>query len=290
MSTPPGAAAARCRLAWVEGPDAQGFLHGLLTADVAALGVGGVLPALLLTAKGHLVARMRVVREGHEAFTLVLDPAPAPDPVGPLMAHHFSEDLEVLGPEDAELVVAWGVAEDAARGVADLVLPGLIPGTLDLVVPDAAAAIAALGLAEATPEALEAMRVAAGVPAVGVDTGGATLVQEAGLEGWVSFTKGCYLGQETVARLHYRGHANRELRGLALPGPAPAGAELTLAGRAVGRLTSVAAAPDHGTIGLATVRREVAPGDEVAVAGLDAPARVVALPFPASRGEGSPGP
>jgi folate-binding protein YgfZ len=279
--TPAGVGfAAACRLVWVEGPDAEGFLQGLLTADLLGMADGEARRALLLTAKGHLLSRMRVVREAEGAYTLVADPAPAGDPAPSLQAHHVSEDLEVLGPEDAEVAVLAGVPAARAAGAGDLVLDGLVPGTLEVVTGDARAAIAALGLAEGPAADLEALRVAAGVPRVGVDTGGATLVQEAALEGWVSFAKGCYLGQETVARLHYRGHANRTLRGIALAGPAAVGAALRAGGREVGRLTSVAAGPGGAVRGLATVRHEVAPGDPVEVEGLPAPGRVVRLPFP----------
>ena len=141
--------------------------------------------------------------------------------MGLLEKYHFSEELDLIGPEEVELLTVAG-APEGAEELADLALPGTLPGTLDLVVADAAAAIARLGLPEASAEARDMARVAAGQPLVGRDTGPATLVQEAGLEGdAVSFEKGCYLGQETVARLQFRGRANRVLRGLRLPDPAP---------------------------------------------------------------------
>jgi len=94
----------------------------------------------------------------------------------------------------------------------------------------------------------------------------------------VSFTKGCYVGQETVARLHYRGKPNRHLRGLRLSEVAPTGDELTYDGRTVGRLGSVAVSPRFGPIGLALVRREAPVGSVVAV-GDGAQGEVVELPF-----------
>jgi folate-binding protein YgfZ len=115
-----------------------------------------------------------------------------------------------------------------------------------------------------------------------VDTGPTTLVQEAGLEDTaVSFSKGCYLGQETVARIAFRGRVNRTLRGIALGAPASAGAALTHGGREVGRLTSAGVTPDLGPIGLAIVRAEVPVGDDVVVEGSPVPGRVVHLPFAA---------
>jgi folate-binding protein YgfZ len=144
----------------------------------------------------------------------------------------------------------------------------------------------ALLLAGATPvgeAAAEVVRVERGVPRYGIDVDDTTIPQEAGLnERAVSFTKGCYVGQETVARLHYRGKPNRHLRGLRLPGPAPTGAELRLGERVVGTLGSAVVSPRLGPIGLALVRREAEPGARVLVQWAGAPgveAEVVALPF-----------
>src|ERR671934_93371 len=110
------------------------------------------------------------------------------------------------------------------------------------------------------------------------DVDDTTIPQEAGLnERAVSFTKGCYVGQETAARLHYRGKPNRHLRGLRLSAPLRSGTELVLGEREVGRLGSSVVSPRHGPIGLALVRREAAPGDELAAG--EATATVVELPF-----------
>ncbi|WP_217915245.1 YgfZ/GcvT domain-containing protein [Miltoncostaea marina] len=280
----PTAVRGRARLVWVEGPDAEGFLQGLLSADVARLAPGEGARALMLDAKGRIGADMAVHRDAGDAFTLVVAPALADGLAEALERYHFSEDLELLGPEEADTLTLAGLPAPPG-GVATLIVPGLVPGTAEAVVDDPAAALAALaraGAEEAPGAALEMARIAAGAPRVGVDTGPATLVQEAALEDVaVSFDKGCYLGQETVARLQYRGRANRRLRGLLLPDPPPAaGAAVTLpGGREAGVLTSVAATPDLGPVGLAVLRREAAPGDEVAVAGSDRPARVVDLPF-----------
>ena len=104
--------------------------------------------------------------------------------------------------------------------------------------------------------------------------------QEAGLnDRAVSFTKGCYVGQETVARLHWKGKPNRHLRGLRLSAPAPVGAELRLGDREVGRVTSVAESPVHGFVALALVRREAGVGDVLQVGDGDVTATVADLPF-----------
>ncbi|MGE0025916.1 MAG: folate-binding protein YgfZ [Thermoleophilia bacterium] len=260
-------------LVWVEGPDAVSFLHGLLSNDIASLATGGSAEALLLDAKGHVQAAIGVHRDGDDALTLVVEPADGDPVAAALDRYHFSEDLEILGPEDAWAVTVSGMPAPAGPSV-----PGVLPGSVRVVVDDPAAAGAALPGVQAPPEALEMARVAAGVARVGVDTGPATLVQEAALEDRaVSFTKGCYLGQETVARLQFRGKANRALRGVLLDGPAAAGTAVTAGGREAGRVTSVARTPDLGVIGLAILRREVAPGDEVEAGGVTG--RVAGLPF-----------
>ncbi|MDX6556384.1 MAG: hypothetical protein QOD86_2579 [Miltoncostaeaceae bacterium] len=275
---PPAAVRAEAALIWVEGPDAAGFLQGLLSNDVAGLAPGAACHALLLDAKGHVLADLRAHRDAADAYTLVIDPAQAEAVAALLERYHFSEDLDLLGPEPTEVLTVAGAAP--AGEPVDLSLPGRVPETVDLVVGDAGAALAALGLAEAPAEALETLRVEAGVPRVGIDTGPTTLVQEAGLEDTaVSFAKGCYLGQETVARARYRGRVNRHLRGLRLPALPAAGAAVTRDGKAIGQVTSAVESPDHGPIGLAILRREAEPGDAVEVEGLDAPAQVVELPF-----------
>jgi tRNA-modifying protein YgfZ len=129
-------------------------------------------------------------------------------------------------------------------------------------------------------QAAECVRIESGRPRFGVDIDTATIPQEAGLNARaVSFTKGCYVGQETVARLHWKGKPNRHLRGLELSAPAMPGEQLKLGERVVGQLGSVALSPVHGLIALALVRREAEPGATVAVGEHGASATVVELPF-----------
>ena len=176
--------------------------------------------------------------------------------VGPELANRGAQ----LGGADVLLVATdLGVdvvcaAEDADR----------VRGALDVpVVPESAA---------------EVLRVESGRPRYGLDLDEGTIPQEAGLnERAVSFTKGCYVGQETVARLHYRGKPNRHLRGLRFSDPVATGTPLVLGEREVGRVGSSVVSPRLGPIGLALVRREATVGDEL-VAG-EARAVVAELPF-----------
>ena len=128
--------------------------------------------------------------------------------------------------------------------------------------------------------AAEVLRVESGRPRYGIDLDDSVIPQEAGLnERAVDFTKGCYVGQETVARLYYQGKPNRHLRGLRLAGPAEPGDELRLGEKAVGAVGSVALSPALGPIALALVRREAEPGATVTVGDAGTTAEVVTLPF-----------
>jgi folate-binding protein YgfZ len=129
-------------------------------------------------------------------------------------------------------------------------------------------------------QAAEVLRVECGRPRYGVDMDESTIPQEADLnERAVSFTKGCYVGQETVARLYYKGKPNRHLRGLRLSSAAATGEELRVGERPVGRLGSVVVSPVLGPIALALVRREAEPGAAVSVGEQGVEAEVLALPF-----------
>ncbi|HEV3071147.1 MAG TPA: glycine cleavage T C-terminal barrel domain-containing protein [Solirubrobacteraceae bacterium] len=142
------------------------------------------------------------------------------------------------------------------------------------------AALQQAGAHPASEQAAEIVRVERGRPRYGVDVDDTTIPQEAGLnERAVSFSKGCYVGQETVARLYYRGKPNRHLRGLRLSDPATPGEELRTCERVVGHLTSVALSPTLGPIALALVRREAEPGATVRVGEDGIAATVAELPF-----------
>jgi folate-binding protein YgfZ len=301
----------------VGGPDAAEFLQGQLTNDVEALAPGGGCYAALLDRKGHVQADMRVLRPpalplreaptggngaDSEAPGLWLDTEPeARDAVRRhLQTYRIGREVEVadlseelailslLGPASAAASGAARPPEDACRAASVRGVGCLAVGThggLDLVAArDEAgrlrAALLEADAAEVSLEAAEVLRIEAGTPRFGAEMSGEAMPAEAGIvEAAVDFEKGCYIGQEPVARLHYRGRPNRLLRGLALSAPAPGGTALRLGDREVGRIGSSCVSPARGPIALAVVRREAEPGDELAVGEDGVTARVVELPF-----------
>jgi tRNA-modifying protein YgfZ len=276
------------------GPEAKTFLNGQVTNDVEALEPGTGCYAALLTNKGKMLGDLRVIDTGAElwldteriALQALFDTIRRGTVGWQAELHKRTVQqalLSLVGPRSAEAVGGAIGPEHANRsgaiGGADVLLIATDAG-VDVVcaADDAAAVRAGLDVPE-VPEAIaEVVRVESGRPRYGIDLDDATIPQEAGLnDRAVSFTKGCYVGQETVARLHYRGKPNRHLRGLRLSVAVPPGTPLTLGEREVGRLASSVVSPRHGPIGLALLRREASPGDEVTAG--EATATVVELPF-----------
>jgi tRNA-modifying protein YgfZ len=276
------------------GPEAKAFLNGQVTNDVEALEPGAGVYAALLTNKGKMLGDLRVIDTGAElwldtervALQTLFDTIRRGTVGWQAELHKRTLQqalLSLVGPRAAE-AVGGPVGPEHANRVAELGgAQALLIATdagVDVVcaTEDAAAVRAALGVPEVPEAAAEVVRVEAGRPRYGIDLDDATIPEEAGLNARaVSFTKGCYVGQETVARLHYRGKPNRHLRGLRLSAPVASGTPLVLGEREVGRLASSVVSPRHGPIGLALVRREASPGDELAAG--DATATVVELPF-----------
>ena len=283
------------------GADAKSFLQGQVSNDVEALGPGQGCYAAFLTPKGKMLGDIRILDTGEEILLDTERPA-----LQPLfnMIRRFSIGFQVelhkrtiergllslLGPQSGPLAAAErlpsaehahtlveiaGMQVRAIRtdvGV-DLLCDAADTDSLRSALEDAGA----LPVSEA---AAECLRVERGRPRYGVELDDTVIPQEAGLnERAVSFTKGCYVGQETVARLYYRGKPNRHLRGLRLAGPATTGDEVSFDGRSVGHLATVAESPELGWIALALVRREAAPGTEVSVGSGAVGAIVVELPF-----------
>src|SRR3954447_4595766 len=280
------------------GAGAKAFLGGQVSNDTEGLTPGHGVYATLLTPKGKMLADLRVLDCGDELWldTERAGLQPLFDALRRGTIGHDAELhkrtlqqalLSLLGPRAREVAGAdaagLGPAEhDTARSELGLLVTTDLGVDVVCEAEDAGRVRAELERAGAVPiepEVAETRRIETGRPRYGIDLDDTVIPQEAGLnERAVSFTKGCYVGQETVARLHYRGKPNRHLRGLRLSGPVPAGTPLRLGEREVGRLTSVAASPRFGDIGLALVRREAEPG-AVLEAGDGVTAEVVALPF-----------
>jgi folate-binding protein YgfZ len=291
------------------GADALRYLHAVCTQDTAALRPGDVAEALLLSPKGKIefAFRLAVLDDG---VLLDADARAAPALAERLARFVFRHDVTVaepaagavslLGPAAGDALAAAGVPaapEGPARpGGAPRWRdgPGLVAhrtaAGVDLVGPDAAGAAAALeraGVATGPAALWELVRVERGLPRAGRELTDDVLAEEAGLLGsHVHLDKGCYPGQETVARVHNLGQVQRRLAGLRFRPDGPDGLPeprtdlLTDDGRRAGQLRSVVRHPELGPIGLAYVRRVVAPGSLV-LAGAH-PATVVELPFTTS--------
>ena len=233
----------------VAGPEACDYLQRMVSNDVAALRIGDACPALLLTAKARVIAPVVVWRRGEEDFLLLTEPELVDVVRGALLRLRLRARCEIEPEEHSSLLVFGG-----ADGI-----PTDFPGAVEIL----ASAL------EPTLDAdeLELRRIEAGVPRWGHEIDDRILPAEAGLDAThVSFSKGCYPGQEPVARLHYRGHPNRGLRVLELDDLPEPGAELVHEGKAVGRVTSAVRRPDGSVVALAYVRVEVPEGARLAPA------------------------
>src|SRR5688572_2854930 len=309
------------------GAKAADVLTGIVTNDVGALTPGQGQYAAALTAKGRIVADMRILRTEDSFIT---DVAPrARDAWHGLVRKYVNPRLARFTDESASLQVVgiYGVQAryvvEAMTGVGHTALALLTPyGHITVSVGDAPAIVMRspdLGVegyelfvagdrfqstwdaavaARATPAGLaawEIARVEAGRPEWGLDMDEGTIAQEANLEelGAISYTKGCYTGQEVVARVHFRGHVNRTLRGLRASGTTPPvylAALFDASGKAVGEVHSAVSSPRLGGIALGMVRREVENGAQLMarwnadlagdVAAGETQVDVVPLPFP----------
>ncbi len=261
------------------GPDAVPFLQGQLSQDVAGLAAGASTWALLLQPQGKVVAFLRVLRVGEEEFVLETDAGFGGAVVERLNRFKLRVNCDLDALEWKCVAVRGPKSHDVVEGGVVADWPGL-PGA-DLVGESVSAPE---GVPSCSLEAYEAVRIEAGIPVMGRELDESTIPAEAGVvDRSVSFTKGCYTGQELVARIDSRGgNVPRRLRGLIMDASAPAGASLEAGGKEAGRITSVAWSPGLGaTVALAYVRRAVEPPAEVVVTwdGGSAPARVEALPL-----------
>jgi folate-binding protein YgfZ len=291
--------------------------QGLLTSDIEKPGDGAFVYGALLTPKGMIVVdgwaarrgntvRFTVPDEGRERALEILQRS-----VPPRLARSVDRSadlvaLRVAGAHALSIIGAAGLPQPHGSGhVREADVRGIpveiarasdqAPFVFQITVPVEHSDVIQTKLVEngalsATPAALELSRILAGWPRLRSEVDEKTIPQEVRYDeiGGVSYTKGCYTGQETVSRLHFRGHANRQLRGLLFEtdhpaAPATGWSAVVQDERDVGRVTSVAWLPDGGGsllgrwIGLGVVRREVPFGTVVRAAGREA--RVVSLPF-----------
>jgi folate-binding protein YgfZ len=293
------------------------FLNGQVTNELAGLQPGEGRYAAFLTHKGKMLGDLRILAvaaagttagEESAAVELLLDTERVALQELFDMIRRFKVGYDVdlhkrtlergmlslIGPESARVAGAAGLAQSEHANVPvelDAVAALAIRTDVGIdLLCDAGeterltAALKARGAQPVSEQAAECVRVERGRARFGIDIDQTTIPQEAGLnERAVSFTKGCYVGQETVARLHWKGKPNRHLRGLRLSAPASTGDQLYLGERVVGQVGSFALSPHHGAIALALVRREAEPGATVLVGDSAAAAEVVELPFSASR-------
>jgi folate-binding protein YgfZ len=279
------------------GPGALTCLQGILTNDVVKTGPEALLWGAVLTPKGMIISDCWVQRLGTDARLIV--PPEGRDALQLLLTRSFPPRL-AKATARPELQVAWitGGVPEGKDGVTIMVPSGPAPFTAIAIGPTESmmATLAAAGFPAAPTETADALRLLGGWPTLGREINDKTLPQEVRfdeLEG-VRYDKGCYVGQETVARLHFRGHANRTLRGVrGLPRPPqgrrgegeidegglPADGAITMDGEQgeKGEVTTLGQLP-NGWIGIGKIRREVETGAVVLVGGC--PGEVVELPVP----------
>ncbi len=290
----------------VQGPGALSCLQGLLTNDVVKPGDNSLVYGALLTPKGAVVVDYWVLRQP-EAITLIA-PRSGQEASLDLFRRQLPPRLAKVSDQTGQARVAWLIGAHGFQTLASSGVPlpestgrvasvggevspvalALAPETAPFVALAVGAepAIAALtsklvaaGALQGDERDLHAARILCGWPALGAEIDERTLPQEVRYDqiGGVSYTKGCYTGQETVARLHFRGHTNRELRGLRWRRAQPLHNRSIQKGeREVGSVRSTLRLEDRA-IGLGLIRREVGVGEELVAGGQ--PATVVALPF-----------
>ena len=246
----------------VSGRDAARLLQNVVTSDIGALAVGAGQYGLALTPKGRPIADAWIVREAEDSFACACE-AIAADDLTAMLRRYRLASRAALDRVDGDLALLERPLAEPGEGWHAGPL-----GALLLAAPEARRAAWDAALAEgAVPidgETRETLRIEQGLPRFGVDFDSSSLPAEAGVvERAVSFSKGCYIGQEPVVRLAHRGHANRELRRLRLDEAPVLPATLAEGEREVGRLTSSAALPEGGAAALGYVRRAVADGAEL---------------------------
>jgi len=284
----------------VHGTEAAEFLQGQVTNEIEKLGVGDGCYAALLNRKGHMQADMRILHAKENEFWIDTEGLAGPRILKHLSMYKIGRDaavevsdrkiISLVGPGSLHLA---GISPGDEYSSAETTLAGascLVVATnfgLDLLVEsESAVAVSeemeSRGAVPVSADAVEILRVETGRPRFGLEMTEKTMPAEAGIvESAVNFTKGCYIGQEPVARLHYKGRPNRHLRGLKFSGPVEAGSTVHLGDRELGAIGTAVLSPASGQIGMAILRKEAEPGATVIVSsqGNEVEAQVVELPF-----------
>lgn len=260
----------------VWGREAVQFLNGMITNDIAKLPDGAQMSAAFPNAQGRLLAIVRVARDG-DRFLFETEAATREKVFQNLFRFTFAGDFfaeDLSGSYECVSII------NPAGPLPSVSFDG--PGIADCFVP-VGSPFDAGDAEELDAQTFEVLRIERGIPVFGVDCDETTIVPELGHEGLISYNKGCYIGQEIIARIHFRGHVAKRLAGLAFEGRQTeivGGSELlTPEGKNAGRVTSVTFSPRLGrTIALGYVRYEhLAGGTRLACAGADC--TVTPLPF-----------
>jgi folate-binding protein YgfZ len=266
----------------VAGPEAEPYLQGQLSQDVAAIASGASAWSCLLQPQGKVDALVRVVRHAPDRFTLDVDGGFGDVVLARLRRFKLRTKADIEALDWRCLAVRGPAAHEVAPDGLPTDWPGL-PG-VDRLGSDPAVPT---GVRLCARDAYEVVRIEAGVPVMGHELTERTIPAEAGqdvIDRAVSFSKGCFTGQELVARIDSRGgRVPRQLRGLVIPdgASAPVGATVEVDGATVGALTSVALSPEGGAVALAYVKRDITPPTSAAVRwdGGDCRARLEGLPL-----------
>lgn len=263
----PLAVAARPRaFVRVSGPQAEEYLQRMVSNDLATLAVGDSCDALLLTAKARVIAPLRILRRAPDDFLLLTEPELGETVRSHLLRFRFAARAEIAVEQHSSYLL---LGEEASPPDGTLAVRTDDYGAPGFEVLDAAEP---RGVRSLSAEELELLRIEAGTPRFGKEIDDRVLPAEAGLvERAVSLTKGCYPGQEPVARLHFRGHANRGLRVLSIETDEPPEPDTAIryGDKAVGRVTS-AARSDGRVVALGYVRVEVPEDAELEIGSVTA--------------------
>jgi tRNA-modifying protein YgfZ len=249
------------RLLLVRGADARRWLHDLVTADVDSLEPGTARRSLVLSPTGRIRADLHVAF--HEGGFLLLQDPDQPDPAEAILSPYvLSSDVELVD-ASGELAAFAVLGGDADEGGASSWTPSPLGVGTGIVVAAGEPARRLRSeldahLVEALPEAVDRWRIRRGIPRMGVDFGIDSLPAEVGLEGTIDFTKGCFLGQESVAKVRNLGHPPRVVLPVRSGNPLEAGMPVLAGTETVGQVTSVAV--EEPGLGIARVRWEAAGG------------------------------